>query len=81
MSYIMGSCSNGYGYPYTNMQNANLDWIIDVVKRVEDISEGQLNENMIGFIHETFDKLMPTVAYDKQTETLIFTMKEREVNE
>lgn len=73
--YDFNFCTGGYGYPYTNMQNANLDWIIDTVKKLEKAIEDFLKEFDEEFdqtVLDIFNKKMADGEFDKYINDVIF---------
>ena len=55
-------------YPHTDLHELNLDWILGVVKKIDDDIEK--------YVREQIDKLFVQVLYDEETETLFLKLKE-----
>ena len=57
-------------YPYTNMSDTNLDWLISTVKalekKVNDLLQGAIEKAIDAY----FNKVMIDAIYDEETETI-----------
>lgn len=60
-------------YPFTNMSDTNLDWLISTVKalekKVNDLLQGAIEQA----INAYFNKVMIDAIYDENTETIILS--------
>ena len=60
-------------YPFTNMSDTNLNWLISTVKalekKVNDLLQGAIEKA----IDEYFNKVMIDAIYDADTETIILS--------
>lgn len=58
-------------FPYTNIHELNLDWIIKKVKELDD----EVNEKLDSIISERVNELLENISfhaiYDADTETII----------
>lgn len=59
-------------FPYTNMQNANLDWVLNVVRQVEAAMGDGFDKYISAWIEQNYNKLFFNASYDAETETIIF---------
>ena len=59
-------------FPYTNMQNANLDWVLNVVRQVEAAMGDGFDKYISAWIDQNYNKLFFNASYDANTETIIF---------
>ena len=59
-------------FPYTNMQNANLDWVLNVVRQVEAAMGDGFDKYISAWIDQNYNKLFFNASYDADTETIIF---------
>lgn len=57
-------------YPYTNMSDTNLDWLISTVKALEKKVNDLLQGAITKAIDEYFNKVMIDAIYDAETETI-----------
>ena len=57
-------------YPYTNMSDTNLDWLISTVKKIENCLNGNFDKVLKNIILEKFNTLFADVAYVEDTKTL-----------
>ena len=53
-------------FPYTNLHDLNLDYVLKKVKELEDKIDDELNL----YIREQLDGLFVNSSYDEETETL-----------
>ena len=59
-------------FPYTNMQNANMDWILRIIQRLEKEMDSNFNSYISEWIDEHYDELFFNASYNPDTETIIF---------
>ena len=59
-------------FPYTNLQNANLDWVLNVVRQVEAAMGDGFDKYISAWIEQNYNKLFFNASYDADTETIIF---------
>lgn len=59
-------------YPYTDMHELNLDWLLSVVLRMQNLIDSGLAE----YFESQLGNLFLTSSYNSDTETLNFTIKE-----
>lgn len=60
-------------FPYTNMQNANLDWILRVVKKLDTALQDEFAGYIQAWIDEHYNELFFNASYNAETETIVFT--------
>ena len=58
-------------FPYTNMQNLNLDWFLDEFLKIKDITGDVMTERLQKLIDQRFNDLMINAIYNSDTETII----------
>ena len=59
-------------FPYSNMQNANMDWVLQIVKEMEKALNNNFNSYISNWIDEHYNELFFNAAYDSETETITF---------
>ena len=59
-------------FPYTNMQNANLDWILQVVKKLDTALQDEFTGYIQAWIDEHYNELFFNASYNADTETIVF---------
>lgn len=59
-------------FPYTNMQNANLDWILQVVKKLDTAIQDEFAGYIQAWINEHYNELFFNASYNAETETIAF---------
>lgn len=59
-------------FPYTNMQNANLDWILQVVKKLDTALQDEFAGYIQAWIDEHYNELFFNASYTAETETIAF---------
>lgn len=59
-------------WPYADLHDLNLDWIIEEIKKYKNFFDNQLNDLIEQKIQEIV--LNMTISYDSDTETLVFTL-------
>lgn len=57
--------------PYTNMQNANLDWILRTIRDLENKIDENLTDAIAQWIEDNYNELFFNATYDASTETII----------
>ena len=60
-------------YPYTNMSDTNLDWLISTVKALEKKVNDLLQGVIESAIDAYFNKVMIDAIYDEETETIVLS--------
>lgn len=63
-------------YPYTDMHEMNLDWIISTVKELQEKFDTKFEE----LTREALDKLFIDTMYIAETETLVLQLSVRSNN-
>lgn len=64
-----------YNYPYTSMQEMNLDWLIKITKESKDILDSvhsEIKELFTEWINANYDKLILNVSYVDDKQEIIF---------
>lgn len=64
-----------YNYPYTSMQEMNLDWLIKIAKESKDILDSvqsETKEIITEWINTNYAKLMLNVFYVDDKQEIIF---------
>lgn len=59
-------------FPYTNMQNANLDWILQVVKKLDTALQDEFAGYIQAWVDEHYNELFFNASYNASTETIAF---------
>lgn len=54
-------------YPYTDMHELNLDWILSKISELD----GKVNTELKEYVREELNHLFLETAYDQETETLL----------
>lgn len=67
------------GFPYSNFHQLNLDWLLNEMKRVTDWIDNTASEDIQNIINQKFNDLMLDATYVAETETLILSLKDKEV--
>ena len=57
-------------YPYSDLHELNLDWIIDTVSKLEKKVDLNFDEAIDKYIMERFDTLFAGISYVEETHTL-----------
>lgn len=57
-------------FPFTNFHGLNLDWILQEMKKLEEMYDHGIDQKIIERIHE----IILVDAYDADTETLTLTL-------
>lgn len=58
-------------YPYTNLHEVNLDYVIKKIQEFENITNNILDNKIDSYIDEMFNKIMIDAIYVKDTETIV----------
>lgn len=59
-------------FPYTNMQNVNLDWILRVVEKLDTALQDEFAGYIQAWIDEHYNELFFNASYNADTETIVF---------
>lgn len=59
-------------FPYTNMQNANLDWILRLADKLEKAIDDDFSSYIATWIGEHYNELFFNAVYNPDTETITF---------
>lgn len=59
-------------FPYSNMQNVNLDWILRIIQQVENALNDDFQQYISAWINENYNELFFNAVYDPATETITF---------
>lgn len=65
-------------WPYSDMHQLNLDWILAELKKFNDWVEGSATEDIKNFINNQFNNIMINASYNAETETLTLFMDKKE---
>lgn len=60
-------------FPYSNMQNVNLDWVLQLAKKLETALNGDFSSYIQTWIDDNYSKLFLEASYDEETETIYLT--------
>lgn len=66
-------------FPYSNFHQLNLDWILQQMKKMTDWIENTAAEDIQNIINQKFNELMLDATYIAETETLVLSLKDKEV--
>lgn len=58
-------------YPYTNLHEVNLDYVLKKMQELENIVNNILEKKIDSYINEMFDKIMIDAIYIDNEETII----------
>lgn len=64
-----------FNYPYSSMQEMNLDWLIKIAKESKDILDSvhsDIGKLFTAWINANYDKLMPNASYNEEQKEIIF---------
>lgn len=64
-------------FPYSNYQDFNLDWVLQILKKMEDGMNTQFQEAIEKWIDDNYNALFFNATYDPVTETIIFAKGEK----
>lgn len=59
-------------FPYTNMQNTNLDWILQIVQKMDKAIQDEFSSYIQAWIDEHYNELFFNASYNPDTETITF---------
>lgn len=59
-------------FPYTNMQNVNLDWILQKVQMLDDALKDDFSKYIQAWVDEHYNELFFNASYNPDTETIAF---------
>lgn len=65
-----------HNYPYTSMQEMNLDWLIKIAKESKDILDNvhsDIERFFTAWINANYAKLMLNAFYNEEQKEIIFT--------
>ena len=65
-----------HNYPYTSMQEMNLDWLIKIAKESKDILDNvhsDIERLFVAWINANYAKLMLNAFYNDEQKEIIFT--------
>lgn len=65
-----------YNYPYTSMQDMNLDWLIKIAKESKDILDSvksDIDKLFTAWINANYTKLMLNASYNAEQKEIIFS--------
>lgn len=65
-----------FNYPYTSMQEMNLDWLIKIAKESKDILDSvhsDIDKLFTAWINANYTKLMLNAFYKEEQKEIIFT--------
>lgn len=63
-------------FPYTNYQNVNLGWALQLLKRMEENMDTQFSEAVTAWIDENYNSILLNAVYDPETKTIILSRGE-----
>lgn len=64
-----------YNYPYSSMQEMNLDWLIKIAKESKDILssvQSDIDKQFTAWINANYAKLMLNASYNAEQKEIIF---------
>lgn len=59
-------------FPYTNMQNANLDWVLNEIRKIENAINNDFSSYIEEWVDENYNRLFFNASYNGETETIAF---------
>lgn len=59
-------------FPYSNMQNLNLDWILQTIKKLDQALQDDFNSYIQKWIDDHYNELFFEASYNPETETITF---------
>lgn len=65
-----------FNYPYTSLQEMNLDWLIKIAKESKDILDSvksDIDKLFTAWINANYAKLMINTYYNEEQKEIIFT--------
>lgn len=63
-------------FPYTNMQNANLDWILHIVQKMDKALQDEFSSYIQSWIDDHYNELFFNASYNPETETITFSKED-----
>lgn len=64
------------GWPYTNFQDFNLGWVLQVVQQIKTALDGDFTEYIQQWVAENYNQLFFNAAYNEGTDTLTMSLAE-----
>lgn len=65
-------------FPYSNLHQLDLDWVISRLKAFEAWVQGQATEDIKAFIEREFENIMIDAVYKEETKSLVLSIKYEE---
>lgn len=65
-----------FNYPYTSLQEMNLDWLIKIAKESKGILDSvhsDIDKHFTAWINANYAKLMLNTSYNEEQKEIIFT--------
>lgn len=59
-------------FPYSNMQNANMDWVLSIIKKIENDINSDFSQYIEQWVEQNYNRLFFNAAYNPDTETITF---------
>ena len=59
-------------YPYRNLTDINLDWILQEVSHFADFTKGEIDEMLNLYIEQKFNDFMLSAIYDANARKITF---------
>lgn len=59
-------------FPYSNMQNANLDWILQIVEKMDNALKDNFTQYIQAWVDEHYNELFFNASYNPENETITF---------
>lgn len=60
-------------FPYANQQNLNLDWVLSIVRKMEDALNSSFTEYITQWVEDNYNSLLLDAVYNKESETITFS--------
>ena len=58
-------------FPYTNMQNANLDWVLRIADELRKALDDDFSGYLAAWVEEHYNELFFNASYTADTETIV----------